>query len=400
MSSIHISAKETIQDPGEKLQKKAANVAPIKSISLMDQFNDILASFTPIRTEDKVTFFRLLATMINAGISIVNALNILKQQTENPHFKTIVNGIIIEIEGGNSFSEALGTFSEYFSESQIGMIQMGEASGHLDNSLLQIAEETEKSADLAKKIKGAMIYPVVVMGIMLIAGFAIMNFVMPKIKTMFDSLGTDLPPMTQVLISTSDFFVGHTLAVSNTIWMILAMISISVIFVQWKKTSVGRLIWADIFFKIPIFGPLVKKVVLARFCRSIAILVGSGISIVKALRITAKSVGNPLYERRIGQIADDVEQGITIGENIKDDPKYFPIMVSGMISVAEQTAQIDAISSKLATFYETEVDDMVKNLSSLLEPVIIVVLGVAVGFMVIAVMLPILQSSDLASFNG
>ena len=175
---------------------------------------------------------------------------------------------------------------------------------------------------------------------------------------------------------------------------------LSPIFIKWKQTDSGRYLWAEALFHIPVFGALSKKVALARFCRGLSTMISSGISIIKALSITAASVDNAVYEKRILQIADDVKQGITMAENMKDDEKHFPAMVVGMISVAEQTAQIDTISAKLADYYEGEVNDMVKGLSALLEPIIILILGLAVGFLVIAVMLPILSASDLASQAG
>ncbi len=367
-----------------------------KSNGLMDQLNGLFARFNPIKDSDKVSFFRLLATMINAGISIVKGLHILEDQIENPHFKQVVGDLARKIETGSSFSKALADFGQYFSEAQIGMVEAGEASGRLNQTLLQIATETEKSASLTSKIKGAMIYPVVVILILIGAGFAVMTFVMPKIKEMFDNLGGELPAMTKALIGASNFLTGSTLGLSNALVILLVFAGLIVAFLAWKKTEFGRYAWAQILLRIPVFGKLSQRVALARFCRGLSTLVSSGVSILKALRITATSVGNAVYEKRINEIADDVKQGITMAENMKDNELLFPSMVVGMIGVAEQTAQIDAITAKIADYYEDQVDDMVKNLSSLMEPIIIVVLGLAVGFLVIAVMMPILQSSDLA----
>ena len=363
----------------------------------MDQLNNYLAKLSKVKTSDKVSFFRLLATMINAGISIVKALNILNEQTENPAMKEITAELAQKIESGKSFSAALKEFPKVFSNAQTGMVEAGEASGRLNQTLIQIAEETEKSADLASKIKGAMIYPVVVIIIMLGAGFAVMTFVMPKIKVMFDSLGGTLPATTMALINVSDFMVGKTLGIPNALLVLIIAFGFFTVFSIWKRTKSGEYIWSQIIFRIPVFGKLSKKVAIARFCRGLSTMISSGISIVKALEITSASIGNAVYEKRVIQIADDVKRGITMAENMKDDEKYFPSMVVGMIGVAEQTAQIDEITSKLADFYEEEVSDMVKGLSALLEPIIIVVLGGAVAFLVISVMMPILSVSDLAS---
>ncbi|MBU0577586.1 type II secretion system F family protein, partial [Patescibacteria group bacterium] len=259
------------------------------------------------------------------------------------------------------------------------------------------ATETEKSAALVSKIKSAMIYPAVIFVLMIGAGFAVMTYVMPRIKEMFESLGGQLPVSTVALINLSDFLVSTTLGVSNSLWLVVAIIAIIGIFLWWKKTKLGAMLWAKAVLKFPVFGKLSKKVALARFCRGLSTMIASGISIIKALNITATSVGNPVYERRIRQIADDVKQGITMAENMKDDTKHFPTMVVGMVGVAEQTAQIDSITGKLADYYEEEVSDTVKGLSALIEPMILVVIGGAVAFLVISVMLPILSASDLAT---
>ena len=362
----------------------------------MEAVNDYLAKFQSIKTNDKVTFFRLLATMINAGISIVKALNILVDQTENGHMKSIVSDIVGKIESGSSFSEALATYPKYFSEAQIGMVEAGEAAGRLNKTLIEIAEEAEKQAAFRSRIKGAMIYPVVIVVIMIAAFIAVMVLVMPKIKEMFEGLGGELPAVTQAMVGMSDWLVSSFLGLPNFLWLLVIMVVAAVFFLQWKRTKWGDLLWTRFVFVMPLFGKISKKASLAHFCRGLSTMVSSGIPIIKALRITASSVGNQPYQARINKIADDVKHGISMAENMKDDDYYFPNMVVGMIGVAEQTAQIDKISEKLALFYEDEVDTMVKSLSSLMEPAIMVILGAAVAFLVMAVMEPILSVSDLA----
>ncbi len=395
--SLHIGTSAQPQAQQDQTKQKAEKKS---AKNWMDQINAQLANLSGIKPREKVIFFRLLATMINAGISIVQALKILVDQTENPHMKNIIGDIASKIESGSKFSEALADYEKYFNKSQVGMVEAGEASGRLNETLLQVATEAEKSDSLRSKVKGAMIYPVVVIFLLFAAGFAVMTFVMPRIKEMFESLGSELPAMTMALINASDFMVGRTLGLPNSVIVLLVLFAIGTVFSLWKKTKAGRFLWAEAFMQFPVFGKLAKQIALARFMRTLSTLTSSGVSIVKALEITAESVDNAVYERRIAQIGADVKQGITMGENMKDDEKHFPSMMVGMISVAEQTAQVDQISSRLADFYEEQVDDMVKNLSSLMEPIIIVVLGLAVGFLVIAVMMPILSSSDLAFSAG
>ncbi len=392
--SLHIGKQATATVAPEVTKK--ASAMPGKKAGWLSAMNDFLAQFQAIKTTDKVSFFRLLATMINAGISILKALNIMVEQTENNHMKQIIGDIVSKIEGGGSFSQALESFPKYFSEAQIGMVEAGEASGRLNQTLLQIADETEKQAAFTSRIKGAMVYPVVIVIIMMAAFITVMVLVMPKIKDMFVGLGGELPAMTQALVGMSDWFVSSYMGIPNFLWLMASVVVFVVVFKQWKKTKWGNVLWIRFVFVMPLFGKLSKKISIAHFCRGLSTMVSSGIPIIKALNITAASVGNPLYKKRINQIADDVKHGIGMAENMKDDLYYFPNMVVGMMGVAEQTAQVDNITEKLAKYYEDEVDTMVKSLSSLMEPIIMVVLGGAVAFLVIAVMEPILSVSDLA----
>jgi len=392
--SLHIGAQQQPQTP--EVPKESPAKAGEKDGGFMDALNKYLARYQSIKTADKVTFFRLLATMINAGISILKALNILIDQTDNGHMKLIIGEIIEKVESGSSFSQALAAFPKIFEESQIGMVEAGEASGRLNQTLLQIAVQSEKQAAFKSRIKGAMVYPIVIVIIMVAAFITVMVLVMPKIKDMFEGLGGQLPAMTQTLVDMSDWLVSKMWGIPNVLWGIAVVIAFIAIFLQWKKTKWGDLMWTRLVFIMPLFGKLSKKASIAHFCSGLSTMVASGIPIIKALRITAASVGNQLYRTRIDKIADDVKHGIGMAENMKDDLYYFPNMVVGMIGVAEQTAQIDEITQKLADYYEEEVDNMVKSLSSLMEPIIMVVLGGAVAFLVMAVMTPILSVSDLA----
>lgn len=392
--SLHIGSQSTRSNIPEAPKKSPMDQG--KKGGWLEMLNDFVAKYKSIKTPDKVSFFRLLATMINAGISIVKALNILMEQTENGHMKIIIRDIVERIESGSSFSQALGAFPKYFTEAQIGMVEAGEASGRLNKTLLEISDQAEKQAAFASKIKGAMIYPVVIIIIMVAAFMAVMILVMPKIKDMFEGLGGELPPITQAMVSMSDWLVADWLGIPDFLWLIGIVVAFIVVFMQWKKTKWGSYMWTKIVFAMPLFGKLAKKASLAHFCRGLSTMVSSGIPIIKALRITAASVGNQLYQNRINKIADDVKHGIGMAENMRDDEYFFPNMVVGMVGVAEQTAQIDQISEKLAKYYEDEVDNMVKGLSQLMEPVIMVVLGGAVAFLVMAVMTPILSVSDLA----
>lgn len=390
-TSIHIGAADTLNQTNEK--KGGTQVKTSKT--LMQRINDYLAKFTPIKVGEKASFFRLLATMINAGLSIIKSLAILVEQVENVHLKKILRQVMEDIEAGGTFSGSLAKFPDQFDQAQVGMVEAGEASGQLNKVLVQMAKEAEKSAALLHKLKTAMIYPAVVILIMIASGTLVMIFVMPQLKEVFESLGGELPAVTQFLITFSDFLIGSTFGLQNIIWIFMGLVLLVGSILWWKKTKTGGVIWAKFIFAVPVFGKLVKKVSIARFCRSLNTLIGSGLPILKALRITSVSIGNPLYAKRISEISDDVRHGIPMGENMKNDKKFFPSMVVGMITVAEQTAKLTEITGHLADYYEGEVDDTVKGLSSLIEPIIIVLLGSAIAVLVFAVMQPILTASDL-----
>lgn len=391
-TSIHIGAIDA--QPKVDTPKKITMRAK-KPMGLMAQINDYLAEFTPIKVREKASFFRLLATMINAGLSIVKSLAILAEQVENTHLAKIIRHVTEDIEAGGTLSGAMEKYPKVFTEAQVGMVEAGEASGRLNKVLFQMAKDAEKTAALLHKLKTAMIYPIVVILIMIASGTLVMLFVMPKLKDVFQSLGGELPALTQFLISFSDFLIGSTLGLPNVAWIFIALALLVAAILWWKKTKTGSVVWAKMIFVLPVFGKLSKKVALAGFCRSLNTLISSGLPILKALRITSQSINNPLYAKRVAEISDDVRHGIPMGENMQGDKKFFPSMVVGMITVAEQTAQLDTITGHLADYYEEEVDDTIKGLSSLIEPIIIVLLGSAVAFLVIAVMQPILTASDL-----
>jgi len=365
--------------------------------TFMERLNEWVILHSPLKLKEKVTFFRLLATMINAGVSLIKALNILQEQTGDAKMKRICQRLAAKIEMGQTLSDGLGEFPNVFYSAEIGMVKSGEASGRLNQVLLTLADEAEKGAKLKRKIKGAMMYPLAIIIVVIGVFIAVTVLVIPKMRATFEEAGASLPSSTKVLIGVSDFLRGTFLGIPNTLLLVLALIGAYILLKIWKKTPNGRFIWDSFLLKIPVFGMLRRKLILAQFARSISTLTQSGISIVKALLITADVVGNETYHRRITLISDDVKQGITIAENIQGNVKMFPSMVVSMIAVGEQTAQIGEVTAKIADFYEDEVDTMAKNLSSLMEPMIIVLIGIVVGYMVTAIMTPVLQLSEVAT---
>lgn len=365
---------------------------------LTNSINDFLIDYTSISTKDKVVFFRLLAVMINAGLPIVKALKILSEQTHNPRFKIIIREIANDVEGGENFSNALSDYNDVFSEAEIGVIASGEASGQLNKILTDLANESEKSANLKSKIKSALIYPVVVLVILVLVTIVVMTSVIPKLAELFTSGGVELPATTQALITTSNWFTAYTLFLPNWALFIVAMIGVALAVKAWKKTPGGKLIWDSLMLKMPVFGPgLQMKIALADFARQLSTLTASGISIVRALEITAGALGNEVYRQRIRDIKEDVEQGIPIHQSIEEDHALFPSLVTSMIAVGEQTAQLGTVTKKIADFYENEVDTFVGNMSKIMEPFIIVFVGLLVGGLVAAIMQPIMQIADIAA---
>jgi type IV pilus assembly protein PilC len=365
---------------------------------IIEEMNRKLASLSSLKLKDKVQFFRLLTTMINAGISITKALNILHGQIDTPKLKYMVEDMEEAIREGGSFSSALEKFPNDFSESEIGMIQAGEMSGKLNITLINLATQAEKSDSITKKVKGALIYPVAILIILVIAFIAVIVLVIPQIKDMFESFGAELPLPTQILINTSDFLMatGGPFGLNNVINLLGGLGVLIFGLLSFKKTTLGTTLFDYGVLKIPLFGSLVQKVSIAKMTRGISILLSSGIPMIKSLTICASMIGNEKYKMRMIRIAEDVKIGINIADNIRNDYEYFPPLVISMIGVGEQTANLDGISLKIAELYEEDIEETIKTMTSLLEPLIIVVVGLAVGGLVMAIMMPILTLSDLA----
>ena len=364
----------------------------------LDLINRWLAAKGSLKLKDKIMFFRMFSSMINAGLSIIKIFDILKDQVSSLKLKIIIESIMKDMKKGRTLSEAFAVFSDDFSEAEIGVVKSGESSGKLNEALTDISVQLEKSASITKKVKGAMLYPVIIFIILVGVIMAVMVFVIPNIKDMFESFDKELPVATQFLIDFSDFMIAKSgpLDLMNVFNILGGMILLFFIINFLKKTPDGKYYWDYFILSLPLFGSLNKKIVLSKMCRGISTLTGSGIPIVRSLMICADMVGNDIYKKRILIIAEDVKIGLTIGDNIKGDLKFFPPILSSMIAIGEQTAQLDSVSLKIAEFFEEEVDTSIKNLTTLLEPIIIVVVGLSVGGLVVAIMFPILSLSDLA----
>lgn len=338
-----------------------------------------------VKDKDLVIFTRQFATMIGAGLPLVQALEILSKQTENKFFAKSIGDIKNDVEGGSTFADALKKFPRIFSELYSNMVAAGETGGILDTILVRLATYIEKAQKLKRKVKGAMVYPSVVVTIAVLVIAIIMVFVVPTFSKMFATLGGTLPMPTQLIIKISDFLGGMGGLIT------LAVIIGTIVFiVQFRRTETGQIVTDKIFLKLPIFGILFKKVAVAKFTRTLGTLVSSGVPILDGLNITAKTAGNKVIEKAVLEVRQGVSEGKTIAEPLSAS-KVFPPMVTQMIAVGESTGALDSMLGKIADFYDDEVDNAVANLTSMIEPLLMVFLGGTVGFIVVAMYLPIFK---------
>src|SRR5829696_3641999 len=335
-----------------------------------------------ITMRDIVIFTRQFSTMINSGLPLVQALDILAKQSENKALQETTRAVVFDVESGNTVADALGKHPKAFSELYVNMVAAGEAGGILDTILMRLATFMEKNDALVRKVKGAMIYPGVIMGVAATAITVLLVFVIPTFETMFASVGLQLPLPTRIVIGMSNFLIGYWWAV------IAAAVGGAVSLKRYYATSTGRLAIDKVLLKAPVLGDVIRKSAVSRFTRTLGTLTSSGVSILDGLEITAKTAGNRVIQDAIMASRASIAGGDTIAAPLQKS-QVFPPMVISMISVGEQTGGLDEMLSKIADFYDEEVDAAVSGLLSLLEPMMIVFLGVVVGGMVVAMYLPI-----------
>ena len=337
---------------------------------------------TGISTKDIVIFTRQFATMINAGLPLVQSLDILAEQTENENLRKTIQDVLYDVESGHTLADAMGKHPKVFTDLYVNMVAAGEAGGILDIILLRLATFLEKNDALVRKIKGAMIYPAVIFTVAISAVAILLIFVIPTFQNMFDSAGIALPLPTRVVIGMSAFLQAFW-------WAVLAAIVGGVFGIRsWYKTDTGQLAIDRFLLRFPILGNLLRKASVARFTRTLGTLVSSGVAILEGLEITAKTSGNRVIHDAVMGSRASIAGGETISGPLKESG-VFPPMVVQMINVGEQTGGLDEMLTKIADFYDDEVDAAVEALLSALEPVMIVFLGVIVGGMIVAMYLPI-----------
>ncbi len=370
-------------------EQAASNLLISKNIfpvAIKESSSSAFGSFSflkKISRKDKVFFVRQLATMTGAGLPIAQALATLLEQTSKQNVKKMIEQMMRDIEAGGTLSAAFGAFPETFNKTDVNMIASGEASGKIDEVLLHMADQTEKSYRTIKRIRTVFIYPaflsVVVIGI--VAG--LLTFVLPQMEDLYKGFGAKLPLPTRILIGFSHFITKYFILV------ILVLIAVFILLRIYTRTNeTGKYIWHRLKLNIPLIGSFIKLSYLSIFTRTLASLVSSGVPILDSLQIVAEAMPNIIYRDSLETVKDKVKQGKALSTALKDD-ELFPILVSQMIAVGEQTGELDNMLANMAEYYDDELDTMTKNMQSLLEPIMIVVMGGIVGTIIICILLPV-----------
>lgn len=353
----------------------------------LKQKGDSLFSFISkakdkIKLSDVATFTSQLSTMITAGLPLTEALLILRSQSKKSMQK-IVAQLLADVEAGDSFSTALAKHPKVFGKTYIALVKSGEVGGVLDAVLLRLSQNLEKQQEFASKVKGALIYPVIIVVGMIAVIIVMMVFVLPKLMSMYEDFGTELPGPTKILMALSGFFTHYWF-----IFLAIAGIGFYILRV-YRATPEGRHKVDELIFKIPIYGELQRQIILTEITRTLSMMVGAGVSILESLHITAEVVNNSVISDALLDAANQVEKGFPVAFAFSRHPEAFPFLLSQMVAVGEETGKMDEVLTKISHIFESDSDEKVKGLTSAIEPIIMVVLGIGVGFLVIAVILPI-----------
>ncbi len=363
-----------------RLRKQDLN--PTEVVDVTDTFESRVALFiNPIKTKDLVIFARQFSVMISASVTVTEALLILVDQTTNLSLKNMISEIAFEVDSGSFLSDAFAKRPKIFSDFFVNIVRSGESSGKLDEVLNYLADEMEKSYDMTSKIKGAMIYPVFILTALVGVAFVLMIYVIPNLTSMLTESGAELPLATRVVIGTSNFMSDYIILI------LLFIVGLVFLIRLYLKTYGGKRNIDIVKLKMPIFGKLFQYIYLMRFTRSLATLLKGGVTITRSLEITAEVVGNMIYRELILETLEAINDGDSLASIMKNS-NYVPKMVPQMIAVGEKTGKIDTVLDRVTEFYARESSNMLDNLSKLMEPLIMVIMGIGVGIMVAAVILP------------
>lgn len=341
-----------------------------------------------VKSDELVVITRNLASMLTAGLALSRALSVIERQSKNPRLKKIMQELREKIHKGQQFNEALAEFPKVFSDLYISMVRAGEEGGQLSESLQTLSVQMERTSTLKKKIKGAMIYPSIVVVVMAIIGVLMMIYVVPSITDTFRRLEVELPTATKVLIFTSDFISNNALVT------LLGLIAVIIGFVYSLRTYYGKRVFHYVIVRIPIIGTIVKEANAARTSRTLSSLLLAGVDVIHAIKITEDVVQNVYYKDILEKAAERVEKGSPLSEVFIERSDLYPVLVGEMIAVGEETGQISSMLEEIAVFYEKEIDQKTKDLSTIIEPILMVVIGATVGFFALAMIAPIYSISD------
>ena len=358
------------------------SVAAKETPSIMSYIKGFFKNAWGITLRQKVVFFRIMATMTNASMTVLKSLDTLKKQEKDKKMLAFYNFVIERVKSGSTLNDSLRSYYDNFTDAECSILEAGERTGKLNQALLQIADQTEKMDSISRKIRGAMIYPAVLIIGMIAVIIVLMVKVIPTLLEFFGDPET-LPDSTKMILGMSNFFQAY--------WpvLVIGVVATYVFYAAWKKTPNGKYLNDKMILKAPIAGPIVQKVILSRFARVFSNLIGSGVSIVEAIRIVASAVGNEVYRQRILLLRQDIKAGKKMAESLEDDP-MFPELLVAMLRVGEETAQIGNTVIKIADFYDEEVDIAIGSIQKLIEPFILVMMGAVIGFIAIGVMQPMM----------
>jgi type IV pilus assembly protein PilC len=382
---------EAVSDEAVKAQLTRQRITPSKvKKKSKDLFENVSFLQPKVKQRDVILFARQFSTMIDAGLPIIQCLDILCSQQSNTTFKKMLKEIKESVEGGATLAEALKKFPKQFDNLFVNMIAAGETGGILDTILRRLAAYMEKAAKLKAQVKGAMTYPIVTLIIAVMVLAVILVFVIPVFEEMFADFGGELPVPTQIVVAMSD------MVKSKIVYIIVGLVLFVIAFKKFYGTEKGRGVIDSLLLKIPVFGDLLRKVAVAKFTRTMGTMLASGVNILEALDIVAKTAGNKTVENAIYSVRKGIAEGRTMADPLAQSG-VFPSMVCQMIGVGESTGALDAMLEKIADFYDEEVDQAVENLTALIEPFMLVFLGVTIGGLVIAMYLPIFKMAGAIS---
>lgn len=355
------------------------------------RFNDFLIDNGKVTLKDKSYFFHMLAVMVDAGIPVISAVKALVARSENPRFRRILNTVAHNAESGSSLADAMSRFDDVFDESEIGIVKSGESTGRLHMMLFKLSEKLDKKHDLNLKLWSAAVYPIAVFTVLILVSVGMLVWVFPTLLSLLKEGGiseSQLPFATKLLIGLQTLVVGYWWGI------LLAAFALYGMFVFYVGTEYGRVRWDYFKLRMPIFGRLLRKIFVLRFVSMLGLLIDSGLPVVKALKITGGTISNKLYKLKIQEVIDNVKNGQKVSDSLSDNAFLFPPEIVQMIRVGESSASLGKVSNKIGDQYQREIDNSLKKMSSVFEPVLILVVGVFVALLALAIMAPIFNLSN------